>query len=878
VVNPNREGRFNLQTDALTGTESAAVGMGAFLLQEQINKTEQVVAYASRGLKDHEKNYPAFLLEKAAACWGIDYFDTYLTPPKQFMLCINHRPLETMSTVHKKRLNNLQLLMLKFNFVIEYKEGLRNTVVDALSRTHAGVPICVVTRSGRRTAEDNSVPAYRRAEEEDEEEQDSANEDDGEIPSRAIVARLPLATLRRDLESTIGVDLRKEQDKNKRTKMVKEYLTNSVLPRDRAKADWVVTMSNHCLLVDNVLWYKMKTKTRITMAVWAPLSLRQLDMEAAQASGDGGHRGETMTIDRVRLGYYRPGMTSDISAFVHRCPLCQRVKAKLRAKAGVLSMSICSSPIERLHIDLYGPLKTSAAGNHYVVVMTDAFTKYVELAAIPNKTEDQVAKVLFERWFCRFSAPTVMLSDQEKEFCNELVNRLCALWDADKRRTSPYHPQTNSRAESYNRSMIKYVTAMTDTHPHMDWEDLLPLMMLSYSCYVHRAMGDSPFFLTFAHNPRLPYFDIKKPQMFYDISYVSDMYEISRAAHKVAKENLEEKRDRQEDYYDKKTKYRTFTPGDQVIIYYPNPPPGISPKFHIFCKTFTVIEMLGRVNVKASQHNKKPIVVHIDRVLDFDASGSEKEKTENIHCIGIYLKAEREWARLDREQAIGQQEHEEEEKAEVQWHIRRRTAGATHTLSLPSSSAMRQPLLEPRTQTPPLCLSPTESDRQMLSTPPSSSPSGTRRLPPSVQKKKKKRRAAAEGKRPAKGKQPAEAAAQAERERGAAALPRWAARAAKAAKAAEPAEGPDTQWLDAWTNMAVAIYKRNNKLLVPGCEQELVQEEDPSAAANGAAAKPMPEQTEPTTQPTTNTRSSRSAGPPEKQPWTFKGAYWPSRK
>jgi hypothetical protein len=58
--------------------------------------------------------------------------------------------------------------------------------------------------------------------------------------------------------------------------------------------------------------------------------------------------------------------------------------------------------------------------------------------------------------------------------------------------------------------------------------------------------------------------------------------------------------------------------------------------------------MVGRVNVKASQHNKKPIVVHIDRVLDFNASGSEKEQTENIHCSGIDLKAERKWARLNR--------------------------------------------------------------------------------------------------------------------------------------------------------------------------------------------------------------------------------------
>jgi hypothetical protein len=247
VMNPNREGRFILQTDASTGTDTATGGMGAVLLQEQKDKTERVVAYASRGLKDHKVNYRAFLLEKAAACWGIDYFDTYLTPPKQFTLCTDHWPFETMLTVHKNTLNNLELLMLRFNFVIEYKEGWRNTVADALSRTHAAAPICVITRSGRRTAEDNSVPAYRGAEEDEEQEQDPALEDNREIPSQAIVAQAivaqpPQATLRRDLESTIGVNLQKEQDKGERTKMVQEYLTNSVLPRDRAKPDWVVTM------------------------------------------------------------------------------------------------------------------------------------------------------------------------------------------------------------------------------------------------------------------------------------------------------------------------------------------------------------------------------------------------------------------------------------------------------------------------------------------------------------------------------------------------------------------------------------------------------------------------------------------------------------
>jgi hypothetical protein len=352
--------------------------------------------------------------------------------------------------------------------------------------------------------------------------------------------------------------------------------------------------------------------------------------------------------------------------------------------------------------------------------------------------------------------------------------------------------------------MRKYITAMTDEHPHMDWEDLLPSMMLSYNCHVHRATGDRLFFLTFAHDPRLPYFDIEKPRMFYDSSYVTYMYEISRAANKAAKENLEEKRGRQEEYYDKKSQYRTCTPGDQVIIYYPNPLPGFSPKFHIFWKTFTVIEMVGRVKVNTLIYNKKPIVVHIDRVLKFDASGSKKEATKNIHCIGIDLEAEREWARLDKERALGQQEDKEEEEAKVRWHIRRGTAGASQTLSTPpSSSGTRQPLLQPRTQTPPPSLSPAEGVKQLLLTPPPPSPSGTRQqlLLPRV---KKKKRRAAKGKLPAKGKPPAEAAAQAEKERGAAALLRRAARAARAAARMEQPE----HWLDAWTNLGVALYRR----------------------------------------------------------------------
>jgi hypothetical protein len=44
--------------------------------------------------------------------------------------------------------------------------------------------------------------------------------------------------------------------------------------------------------------------------------------------------------------------------------------------------------------------------------------------------------------------------------------------------------------------------------------------------------------------------------------------------------------------------------------------------------------MVGRVNVKASQHNKKPIVVHIDRVLDLTRPEVKRKRQKTIIASG----------------------------------------------------------------------------------------------------------------------------------------------------------------------------------------------------------------------------------------------------
>lgn len=46
-------------------------------------------------------------------------------------------------------------------------------------------------------------------------------------------------------------------------------------------------------------------------------------------------------------------------------------------------------------MDLLGPCKTSDPGNKYVLTMADAFKKYAETVAIPNKEATTVEDAIF---------------------------------------------------------------------------------------------------------------------------------------------------------------------------------------------------------------------------------------------------------------------------------------------------------------------------------------------------------------------------------------------------------------------------------------------------------------------------------------------------
>ena len=185
----------------------------------------------------------------------------------------------------------------------------------------------------------------------------------------------------------------------------------------------------------------------------------------------------------------------------------------------------------------------------------------------------------------------------------------------EKIRTSAYRPQTNSAAESYNRTIIKYMRAMLDNNSTLDWEEQLYPLMMSYNTHIHQSTKETPFFLTFAHDPRLPYFDLQQPRVNMGESYAAESFTNVQAAFRSITDNMKEAEEIRNTYYNLRTKERKFKAGERVMVYFPNTPPGVNHKFYKKWRLMIIVKTLGRLNVQVKEYNTRhESLVHIDRV------------------------------------------------------------------------------------------------------------------------------------------------------------------------------------------------------------------------------------------------------------------------
>lgn len=167
---------------------------------------------------------------------------------------------------------------------------------------------------------------------------------------------------------------------------------------------------------------------------------------------DAGHQGQARTLHLTRERFFWVGMERDVREHVRCCKRCVVSKTpEPKARAPLESVKT-TRPLELVCIEFWSA-KDRRGGSVDVLVITDHFTKMAHAFACKNQTVQQVARQLWDRYFCIYGFPERIHSDQGANFESEPIQELLQIAGVKRARTTAYHPIENGHTEQFNRTL-----------------------------------------------------------------------------------------------------------------------------------------------------------------------------------------------------------------------------------------------------------------------------------------------------------------------------------------------------------------------------------------------------------------------------------------
>ena len=448
----NRE--FTIQTDA------SYQGLGAVITQVDNNGNEYVVAYASRTLSKAERNYATTVLEGQAIMWATKYFRHYIYG-NHFTVLTDHKPLTTLTT---KESDNAQLRKISMHIqqygdkiTINYREGKQNVVADALSRAPVS-EILMIKRNLQRTFLNVEKDKWKTW----------------------------IEAQRNDTELSNIID----------------YIEKQELPED--EADKVIALAANCDVIEGMLIRSVVNSKRneFMYQIMVPKTLITQVLEDNHNQLTAGHMGIRRTYERIRSKFYWPGIYKDVKNWVKACKDCGARKGSPIAHMGEAGSVVATEVNDIIGVDYMVNLPVTVNGYKNILVIIDLFSKWVEVVPTKNVDAKTTAMALYQ-YFSRYGAPKKLLSDRGTSFLNDTIKELSTLFGVHKVNTTPYHPQTNGLTERFNKTITE-ILSMYVGKSHKDWDEYLPSAVMAYNSSVHSVNNETPAYLTFGRDIRLP--------------------------------------------------------------------------------------------------------------------------------------------------------------------------------------------------------------------------------------------------------------------------------------------------------------------------------------------------------------------------------------
>ena len=355
---PKMELPFILDTDA------SGFALGAVLSQIEDGK-EQVIAYYSKSFSKCERNYCVTRRELLAIVSAVKHFHHYLYG-KHFTVRTDHGALSWLL-----RFKNPEGQMARW---IEILQTYDIDIVHRPGRLHGNSD-----GLSRRPCE--PCDYCSRRERKDSENQDSENT---EKYVRATTTQ-PSCSNTTDIEwytAFSSDDLRKMQENDPVIAKVLQWKIKGVRPMwNEISPDSPVVKTYwsqwaRLFIKDGLLYRKWEHDgSPHTDQLVVPTELQQTILQNVHDNPTSGHLGIARTTERIKQRFYWVGYKDTVTKYCQTCTRCQGRKNPYRKSRGKLSQYIVGAPLERVALDILGPLPQTKQGNKYILVVVDYFTK-----------------------------------------------------------------------------------------------------------------------------------------------------------------------------------------------------------------------------------------------------------------------------------------------------------------------------------------------------------------------------------------------------------------------------------------------------------------------------------------------------------------------
>ena len=127
-----------------------------------------------------------------------------------------------------------------------------------------------------------------------------------------------------------------------------------------------------------------------------------------------------------------------------------------------------------------GPIAPkSFAEEVYILAATDYFSKWVEAIPLREVKKETVIRFIKENIIHRYDVPRYIITDNGKQFSNQLMDELCKKYKFKQHKSSMYHSLANGLAEAFNKTLcnlLKNVVGRTKR----DWHERIYEALWAY--------------------------------------------------------------------------------------------------------------------------------------------------------------------------------------------------------------------------------------------------------------------------------------------------------------------------------------------------------------------------------------------------------------